>query len=168
MYLAVEGNERDIDAWMETVKSVRRFFPGLETEAALNEHRNTVLKFMQQKRAVCVKDGDRIIGVLLFSVKYNMICCLAVADAYRKRGIGSKLLTYALERLDRTRPITVSTFREEDKNGAAPRALYKKYGFVPDELTLEFGYPNQKFVLYPYSLQSTVKADSKEPEPFPP
>ena len=32
MYLAVEGSEADIDAWMATVKSVRRVFPGLETD----------------------------------------------------------------------------------------------------------------------------------------
>ena len=104
---------------------------------------------MNQKRAICVKAGNKIIGVLLFSIKYNMICCLAVSNEYRKQGIGSKLLAYALEKIDRTQPITVSTFREEDEKAAAPWALYKKYGFIPDELIEEFGYPNQKFVLYP-------------------
>lgn len=149
MYTVVEGIEQDIDSWMELVKHVRWNFPGLETENALKEHRNTVLKFMKQKGAICVKDEKRIIGVLLFSFKYNMICCLAVSDDYRNRGIGSKLLAYSLEKLDRTEPITVSTFREEDEKGTAPRALYKKFGFIPDELTEEFGYPNQRFVLYP-------------------
>ena len=28
------------------------------------------------------------------------------------------------------------------------QALYKKFGFVEDELIEEFGYPNQKFVLW--------------------
>lgn len=150
MYTIVEGTERDIDTWMELVKSVRWNFPGLETEDALKVHRNTVVKFMAQKRAICAKDkGSSIIGVLLFSLKYNMICCLAVAEPYRNRGIGSRLLACALKRLDRTKPITVSTFREEDEKGIAPRALYQKFGFVPDELTEEFGYPNQTFVLYP-------------------
>ena len=149
MYTVVEGMEQDIDSWMELVKSVRWNFPGLETESALQEHRDTVLKFMEQKRAICVKDGKRIVGVLLFSCKYNMICCLAVSEKYRKRGIGSKLLACALEKLDRTEPVTVSTFREEDEKGAAPRTLYKKFGFMPDELIEEFGYPNQRFVLYP-------------------
>ena len=148
MDTVMEGTEQDIDSWMALVRSVSGTFPGLETEEALREHRNTVLKFMQQKRAICVKDGDRIVGVLLFSTKYNLICCLAVSGAYRKQGIGSKLLAYALERLDRTRPITVSTFREEDEKGAAPRALYQKFGFLPEALTEEFGYPSQRFVLH--------------------
>lgn len=149
MYTVVEGTEQDIAFWMELVKNVRWNFPGLETESALEEHKNTVLKFMGEKRAICVKDKERIVGVLLYSLKYNMICCLAVSPDYRKQGIGSRLLSYALERLDRTQPVTVSTFREEDEKGAAPRALYKKFGFIPDELIEEFGYPNQRFVLYP-------------------
>ena len=149
MYTVVEGIEQDIDSWMNLVKSVRWNFPGLETEDTLEEHKNTVLKFMRQKEAICVKDEKRIIGVLLFSLKHNMICCLAVSHDYRKQGIGSKLLAYALEMLDGTQSITVSTFREEDEKGTAPRALYKKFGFIPDELIEEFGYPNQRFVLYP-------------------
>ena len=149
MYSVIEGIEQDIESWMELVRSVRWSFPGLETQEALDEHRNTVLEFMSQNRAICVKSGNRIIGVLLFSRKHNMICCLAVSDEYRRQGIGCKLLAYALEKLDRTKPITVSTFREEDDKGAAPRALYKKFGFVPEELIEEFGYPNQRFVLYP-------------------
>lgn len=149
MYTVVEGREEDIDSWMELVKSVRWNFPGLETENALEEHKNTVLKFMRQKRAICVKEENEIIGVLLFSHKYNMICCLAVSKNYRNQGIASKLLAYALDKLDRARIITVSTFREDDDKGIAPRALYKKFGFIPDELIEEFRYPNQRFVLYP-------------------
>lgn len=149
MYTVVEGEEQDIDSWMELVEGVRWNFPGLETEKALEEHKNTVLKFIKQKRAICVKDEDKIIGVLLFSTKYNMICCLAVSADSRKQGIGSLLLARALEKLDRTQAVTVSTFRAEDQKGMAPRALYKKYGFTADELIEEFGYPNQKFILYP-------------------
>ena len=86
MDTVVEGTEQDIDSWMELVKHVSWNFPGLETEDALTEHRNTVLEFMNQKRAICVKDEKRIVGVLLFSYKYNMICCLAVSSDYRKQG----------------------------------------------------------------------------------
>ena len=39
----------------------------------------------------------------------------------------------ALAEFDRSREITVSTFREDDEKGVAPRALYKKYGFEEGE-----------------------------------
>lgn len=137
MHTVVEGVEQDIDSWMELVRDVRWNFPGLESEDSVEEHKNTVLKFMKQNRAVCVKDGAKIIGVLLFSKKYNMICCLAVSPNYRNQGIGSALLAYALNKLDRTQVISVSTFREDDEKGTAPRNLYKKFGFIADELLLK-------------------------------
>ena len=77
-----------------------------------------------------------------------MICCLGVSPKCRRQGIATLLLSKALEQLDRTKDISVSTFREEDEKGTAPRALYKKFGFVEDDLIEEFGYPNQKFVLH--------------------
>jgi hypothetical protein len=44
--------------------------------------------------------------------------------------------------------ISVTTFREGDIRGIAPRPLYKKFGFEEDELVIEFEYPEQKFILY--------------------
>jgi Mn-containing catalase len=52
-----------------------------------------------------------------------------------------------LENLDRDKDIIVDTFREQDSKGKAARALYKKFGFVEGELTMNFNYPNQRFVL---------------------
>ncbi len=143
------GKNSDIDEWMKLVSDISWNFPGLETQEKIEEHRETVLRFMSKEQALCVKEDVKVIGVLLFSRGHNMICCLGVSPEYRRCGIASMLLGKALENLDRTRDITVSTFREEDEKGAAPRALYKKFGFVEDELIEEFGYPNQRFILHP-------------------
>ena len=140
------GRTSDIDSWMRLVRKVSWNFPGLETEQSIDEHKIIVLKFMNDKRALCVKNEQEIVGVLLYSRKYNMICCLAVDPAYRKRGIASLLLREAIDKLDRDKDITVSTFRENDVKGIAPRKLYKKFGFEEGELIEEFGYPNQRFV----------------------
>ena len=140
---AVFGKKEDIRAWMDLVRLVRDEFPGLETEEAIADHELTVLRFMDKMQAICVKNDEKIVGVLLFSRNRNMICFLAVANDNRRMGVASVLMEKALDELDRYRDITVSTFREEDPKGTAPRALYKKYGFVEDELTVEFGYPNQ-------------------------
>ena len=131
---AVYGTTDDIDNWMKLVGEVSLNFPGLETTEKIDEHRQTVLKFIEKRQAVCVRDNDEIIGVLLFSRKRNMICCLAVSPAYRRKGAASALLTEALVQLDRSQDITVSTFRADDPKGTAPRALYKKFGFVEGEL----------------------------------
>ncbi len=146
------GKLADIDQWMKLVEKVSWNFPGLETMEKIEDHKQTVIKFMNDKRALCVKVNDIIVGVLLFSKKYNMICCLAVDSEYRKQGIASALLEKALDELDRSNDIIVSTFRDDDVKGTAPRRLYKKYGFVEDELIEEFGYPNQKFVLHPQGI----------------
>lgn len=143
------ANENDIDSWMKLVREVRWNFPGLETEESLTEHRQTVLRFIKSDEAICIKDGSKIAAVLLFSKEHNMICFLAVLPEYRKRGYASELMKTALKKLNRTKEISVSTFREDDKKGTAPRAIYKKFGFVAGELIEEFGYPNQKFILKP-------------------
>jgi len=146
------GNERDIEPWIELVRGMRDNFPGLETDEGLDEYRSTVLEFMSENRALCVKEGSEIVGVLLFSVTHNMICCLAVSPAHRRKGIACALMTEALGHLDRSRNITVTTFCEGDPRGAAPRALYRKFGFVEGELVVEFGCPSQVFVLRGKSL----------------
>ncbi len=141
------GKESDIYSWMELVKQVSWNFTGLETDDRLEEHKMTVLKFISKRQALCVKDNTDVIGILLFSRNKNMICCLAVSPDYRNQGIASTLLRMALSELDKNKDITVSTFREDDDKGIAPRALYKSFGFEEGELTVEFGYPNQIFVL---------------------
>ena len=143
------GEISDIDSWMQLVKQVSWNFPGLETEESIEEHKMTVLKFISKRQALCVKDNKEVVGVLLFSRNKNMICCLAVSPEHRQRGIASALLIKALSELDRNKDITVSTFRDNDDKGIAPRALYKGFGFEEGELTKEFGYPNQVFVLRP-------------------
>ena len=79
------GIPSDINSWMQLVKKVSWNFPGLETEQSIDEHKIIVLKFMNDKRALCVKNEQDIVGVLLYSRKHNMICCLAVDPAYRKK-----------------------------------------------------------------------------------
>ena len=96
---------------------------------------------------IAVKEAEKVVGVLLLSKKHNMICCLAVATEYRRNGIASALLEKALTELDKSRDITVTTFRDNDEKGIAPRALYKRYGFMEENLIIENDYPVQRFVL---------------------
>lgn len=143
------GVPEDIENWMKLVNQIRWNFPGLETQERMDEHKATVLKFMGKRQAICVKIGGEIAGVMLFSRGHNMICCLGVSPDYRRCGIASMLMDEALRNLDKTKEISVSTFRADDEKDLAPRALYEKYGFIEDALVEEMGYPNQKYILHP-------------------
>ncbi len=142
--LATKGN---IDDWMNLVNKVKESFPGLETEEALNEHRNTVLGFMENGAAICAKADTGIVGTLLFSKEANMICFLAVDAEYRRQHIAEKMFSYMLTFMDQKKDITVTTYRENVPEGIPARMFYKRMGFTEGKLTEEFGSPVQEFVL---------------------
>ena len=142
------ANECDIDGWMNLVCKVKDSFPGLETKAALDEHRDTVLGFIYKKSAICARIEDKIIGALLFSKDNNILCFLAVDPGYRRQHIAEKMMTHMLDLLDSNMNVVVTTYREGSPEGIAARAFYKHLGFVEGKLTEEFGSPVQEFVLY--------------------
>jgi len=105
-------------------------------------------KNINRRSAICAKENSKVVGILLFSTKHNMISCMAVHPRYRRRSIARQMITLMFTKLDITKDITVTTFREYDEKGIAPRELYKKLGFVEDELIKEFDYPLQKLILH--------------------
>ncbi len=141
------ATERNIDNWMDLVCKVKNSFPGLETQEALDEHRKTVLEFMDKGCAVCAKAGNKIVGTLLFSKETNTLCFLAVDAEYRRQHIAEKMFSYMLDFMDSKRDITVTTYRDDASEGIPARLFYRKMGFVEGKLTEEFGSPVQEFVL---------------------
>lgn len=110
---------KNLASWMRLMEIVRWNFPGLETEEKVETYRNTVIKNIRRKSAICALDGNVVMGILLFSKKYNMLCCMAVHPEYRRRGIATQMITLMLANLDCSRDIVVETFREEDEKGVA-------------------------------------------------
>lgn len=141
------GTKEDIDNWMKLVETVKDAFPGLETQEALNDHKNTVLDFMGKASAVCAKEQGEIIGTLLFSAENNELCFLAVDPEYRRQHIAEQMVSYMLTKMASLGDITVTTYRDGVPEGTAARAFYKRMGFTEGELTEVFGSPVQQFVL---------------------
>ncbi len=140
------GSSEDIDNWMRLVQMVGSSFPGLETEEALSEHRQTVLDFMDRQEAICAKKDGKIVGVLLFSRENNILCFLAVDPICRRQHFAEKMFRFMLPHMNADKPITVTTYREGVPEGIAARAFYQKLGFVQGKLTVEFGSEVQEFV----------------------
>lgn len=143
---AVSG---DTQAWMDLLEQVRGNFPGLETQAALEDYRQTLQRNILRGSALCAWEDGVLAGALLYSPKHHLLSWMAVHPKARRKGIAGALVREMLRHMDPECEVRVSTFRREDPMGAAPRALYEKMGFIPGELTEEFGYPTQVFVLGP-------------------
>ena len=99
------------------------------------------------RRALCAKDASGLLGVLVLSDQHNGIGFLAVHPEARGRGVASALVRMMLDVLPADQDIFVTTYREDDPLGAAPRALYKRLGFEEAELVTRYGYPCQQLVL---------------------
>ncbi len=141
------ATKQNIDDWMDLVNKVKDGFPGLETQKALDEHRNTVLEFMGKDSAICAKAKNRIVGALLFSNETNTLCFLAVDAEYRRQHIAEKMFSYMLTFMDSEKDISVTTYRADVPEGIPARMFYKRMGFSEGKLTEEFGSPVQEFVL---------------------
>ncbi len=128
--------------WMNLVEIVKEDFPGLIVE----NYRKILKENIQQRTALIVKDETKAIGVLIFSYENKEIAFLAVHPQYRKKGIATGLFNKMYNQFPKGTEITVTTYRENDTKGKAARALYKRLGFIEDELIMEFGYPCQRFI----------------------
>lgn len=137
----------DIASWMALVELVRDNFPGLETQEAIEQYEKTLIKNISRDTAICVTLEEKVVGVLIYSFNSKCLSCMAVHPEYRRHGIASMLVEEMINSFPKGTKISVSTFREGDPLGSAPRALYKKFGFLEGELMIEFGHPNQLFWL---------------------
>ena len=143
-YVLQFASSKDINTWMDMVDIVKDNFPGFERD----DYLKTLEKNIKRKTALCVRYNTQIVGILIFSVKSKCLSCMAVHPKHRRQGIGSALVEKMISLFPCDIDIWVSTFRDNDSLGNAPRALYKKFGFIEDELILGYNeYPGQKFVL---------------------
>ncbi|HCL4548286.1 GNAT family N-acetyltransferase [Clostridium botulinum] len=136
------AKEVDIDISMNLVEIVKEDFPGLIIE----DYRKILKEGIQQRTALIVKDETKAIGILIFSYENKEIAFLAVHPQYRKKGIATGLFNKMYNQFPKGTEIAVTTYRENDTKGKAARALYKRLGFIEDELIMEFGYPCQRFI----------------------
>jgi GNAT superfamily N-acetyltransferase len=141
-YVMSMARQGDIPAWMALAEEVSDNFPGFCAE----EYERTLRKNILRGSAICVKLGGEMAGVLLYSIKAKCLSCMAVSPRHRQKGVGSMLVEKMIELFPQGGEAWGTTFREDDPLGAAPRALYKKFGFVESELIMEHGYPVQKLV----------------------
>jgi ribosomal protein S18 acetylase RimI-like enzyme len=123
-----------IPAWENLAREVESLFEG--RMAGQKDFRAFMARRIAQHEAFIVRDNKKsgkLLGLIAISHKNNTISWFAVSEKHRNEGIGEMLLAYAVNDLDKTREISVITFRENQEKGLPARKLYQKFGFKDDK-----------------------------------
>ena len=128
----------DIPAWEALATAVSPLFQhptDLGHDPEFREYLRRKVAAFEALVAVDYRSGA-CMGFLGFSRTHNHDSWFAVAEVYRGKGVGSRLLMTAIRQLDHTQAISVVTFTAEYPPGRAARTLYQRFGFADSEETL--------------------------------
>ncbi len=122
----------DYNDWLELAREVEPLFGPMVDDAAFREG---LKRAIEEKIAWCVEEPDErghtaFRGGIVVSKEANEILWLAVSRKTRGCGMGAALLSEAIGRLDRSRPIAVTTFDDTIPEGLPARRLYRRFGFA--------------------------------------
>lgn len=135
----------DLPDWMHFTALVIGGFPRLDASA----HRAQAIRRIAAQEALIVQDNGLLIGAAAFSRPTGHIEFLAVHPQYQHSGVAESLLNALRRSHFPGRPLTVATFRRNDKADTGQRAAYQRLGFTPADLLTEYGYPTQRLILPP-------------------
>lgn len=137
--------------WLEVARDVGNIMrcPNMDNDPGFLEYAKRKL---MQNNAIMAYDTDKkkCAGFVGFSRHNNNITWLGVKEEYRYQGIGTKLLTSALDNLDRNNRISVNTYPKEYLPGQPARRLYFKHGFI--ETICESFYVEDRYEMVELSL----------------
>ena len=135
----------DIDDWMNLMRLVIDGYPVMNEADYLKE----IVKCIDERRALVLRDGDIMIGVMAFSYESGSIEFFGIHPQYRRSSLHKLFLEVLMDNYLSGKEISMTTFREGDKADTGYREKLKQMGFAERELLTEFGYPTQRFVYVP-------------------
>ena len=145
------AEESDFIAWQTVAADVADIFgnPQMATDPDFIDYAKRKIK--QREALTACDEGGDCVGFIGFSRTYGRITWLGVLSDFRNRGGGGLLLSAALAELDRTKEITVETYRDSFPEGRPARRVYLRHGFVETETDLfdHLGNERCKMVLPP-------------------
>ena len=145
------AEKSNIPAWMDLMHLVIDGYPVMDETDYLNE----ITKAIEEKRALILKEGNILIGAMIFSKNLGSIDFLGIHPQYRNQGIQKLFLEVLLDKYLPGKEISMTTYRAGDKADTGHRDLLKSLGFAERELLIEYGYPTQRFVLNPSDKEKT-------------
>lgn len=135
----------DIPEWMALMRLAIDGFPHLDEADFLQ----TLERYIADSSALILRDGQLLVGAMMFAYDTGSIEFMGVHPQYRSRGVQRLFLDRLMQDFLPGRAISTTTYRESDKADTGYRSELKQLGFAEKELLTEFSYPTQRFVLPP-------------------
>ncbi len=108
---------KDFIGWLTLAKEVEKLFGPMVSEKAfhdaLKEKISDGLAYVVRQESS--KSESSLLGGIVISKKDNEIIWFAVSEKQRGNGLGALLLSHSIDNLDKSKPITVTTFDESVK-----------------------------------------------------
>lgn len=139
------AEKTDISDWMNLMRLVIDGYPVMDEADYLSKLEESIA----EKRALVLRDGNILIGAMVFTYSPGSIEFLGVHPQCRNHGLQKLFLDALLETYLPGQEISTTTYREQDKADTGYRDMLLQLGFAEKELLTEFGYPTQRFVLPP-------------------
>jgi len=121
----------DLLKWLDVADDVGEIMrvPNMRNNSIFLEYAKRKL---EQNNAIMAYDENKktCAGFIGFSRHNNSITWLGVKEKHRNQGIGSGLLSSALNELDASKHITVNTYPKSYLPGRPARKLYFRHGFI--------------------------------------
>lgn len=156
----------DIPSWLTLAAQVEPLFGPMVGDPAFHA---ALRKNIDRGTAYCVRaedgaPGAPLMGGLLFSPhppRYE-IGWLAVADGWRRRGVGTKLVEHVFTLVRPPAEVALVTFAQSIPDGLPARRFYERLGFLPGESgpINAAGFPTQvyrRLFVHPPTVRAVIQ-----------
>ncbi|NDJ76356.1 MAG: GNAT family N-acetyltransferase [Chloroflexi bacterium] len=128
----------DIPAWLKLASEVEHLFGPMVSDPGFH---SALEKNIERGTALCIREdegspGAPLMGGILLGYRPLKIEIdwLAVAERWRRYGVGRALMNHVLELAQPPVEMVLLTFGEHEPGGAAARHFYESFGFQPSEV----------------------------------
>lgn len=135
--------KNDMSDCIELLQYVQDDLPGYYRQ----EYIELFARSIATNAAICVRNHDRIAGILIFSYDHNGIVFQVTHPLYRRWGIATMLLRGALALLPHHSDVYAYSLHKDDRRGTSTRQFYLNSGFVSEDLVFQEGDLYEKLVL---------------------